>query len=80
MSRSIASVTDAWMEWCHGLDGGPSVLSMEAQHQNAWRKDATEKRYFFRRKQLLDVIHAYARTNSVSDDEAAQQLEKQRQM
>ena len=37
MSQSLNTVNDLWREWNHGLNGGPSVRSLEDQFKGAWR-------------------------------------------
>jgi hypothetical protein len=78
MSRSVTTVTDLWMEWSQGVNGGTAVRSLEERHGARWRSSPSEKRFFFRRKRILDRVAAIARENSISEREAAQLLESTR--
>ncbi|OJD18721.1 hypothetical protein AJ78_01258 [Emergomyces pasteurianus Ep9510] len=77
-SRTIQSVPDLWREWTTGLDGGPSVRSLEDQG-GQWRKSSPKEQMMFsRRKVIIDEI--YKRESSgMSIDAAVQSIELIRQ-
>ncbi|KAF2860004.1 hypothetical protein K470DRAFT_264837 [Piedraia hortae CBS 480.64] len=54
--RSIATVPDLWQEWTVGLNGNPSVQSLEASLGASWRNKESDRSYYFRRKRIIDEI------------------------
>ena len=43
LSRGIHSVPELWKEWFVGLNGGPSVASMDRLYK--WRDSEKERRF-----------------------------------
>ncbi|TGZ78279.1 hypothetical protein EX30DRAFT_162262 [Ascodesmis nigricans] len=56
LSRAISTVQELWTEWEHGLKGSPSVKSLEAKYGPAWRKSQAERKFYSRRKVIIDEV------------------------
>ncbi|OWY91440.1 hypothetical protein PHMEG_00039980 [Phytophthora megakarya] len=76
--RSLKTVHQVWQEWESGLNGGPPVRIMEETHGSSWRCNAAEKRFFFRRKRIIDRVVLIAQEQNISHTQAATILEAQR--
>ena len=55
LSRGIQTVTDLWREWAAGLAGWPAVRDLEIRWGAKWCP-GNERRFFCRRKTLIDAI------------------------
>ncbi|KAI5791863.1 transcriptional activator of glycolytic enzymes-domain-containing protein, partial [Geopyxis carbonaria] len=58
LSRSVTSVPQLWQEWQSGLDGQPSVRSLEDTHGPRWRTSQADRKFYSRRKVVIDKIDA----------------------
>lgn len=73
MSRGINSVWALWKEWKIGLDGADPIEKLETQYSTKWC-DADERRFFNRRRQILDLvveITELIRRSGVNDESEA---------
>ena len=58
MSRAVKTVRDLWLEWSQGINGGPSVRSLEEAHGSVWRRGQKgEHQWFSMRKKVIDAIN-----------------------
>jgi hypothetical protein len=71
MNRHFVSVVDVWREYKEGVQGKPSVESLEHNFGVAWRKDRAVSRFFCRRNEIKKI----ALNNNISCEEAAVVLE-----
>ena len=82
MSKGIGTITDLWREWKYGLTGSPSTESLERRNGPAWCATKADRRFFNRRKLVIDSIESKARQMSGELSETAsfvaQQFEQQR--
>ena len=56
MSRKIYNIKDLWKEYVYGLNGNPSIKSLESVYGTRWRPSAAETKYFTKRKAVYDCI------------------------
>jgi hypothetical protein len=56
LSRCIYTVKDLWKEWNHGLDGNPSVVSLENRLGTSWRASCKEMKFFSRRNVIIKYV------------------------
>lgn len=56
MSRSLTTVSGLWQEWKTGLGGEPSVESLEARYGPKWRTSQAERKFYSRRKVIIEEI------------------------
>ena len=56
MCRGIETVVDLWREWKEGLGGAPSVEFLEQNNGAKWCQGNNERRFFNRRKRIIDAI------------------------
>ncbi|KAI9095619.1 transcriptional activator of glycolytic enzymes-domain-containing protein, partial [Phlyctochytrium arcticum] len=56
MNRSIFKVPDLWREWRSGLGGETPVEVLEHRYGRRWCPNAAERKFFLRRKVLVDAI------------------------
>lgn len=79
MKRGLKTVIEAWREYKLGLNGACSVEAMCCGKDARWRSDATEERWFNRRKGLYKVIKRMTvLSESWTTTEAAAALEQSR--
>ncbi|KAI8886887.1 hypothetical protein K501DRAFT_142007, partial [Backusella circina FSU 941] len=64
LNRMLCSVEDIWREYTEGLSGFPPVEKLEEDYGTRWRKNASESRYFLRRKTIYDEIRRIAAENN----------------
>jgi hypothetical protein len=55
MSRALTTVRQVWQEYTDGINGGPSIQSLERQ---GWRRDGRERMYYSRRNCIYRHINA----------------------
>jgi hypothetical protein len=56
MCRGIESVVDLWREWKEGIGGGPAVELLETNCGTKWCQGKAERRFFNRRKHIIDAV------------------------
>lgn len=56
MSRSLSTVAGLWQEWKTGLNSSPSVESLEARYGPKWRTSQAERKFYSRRKVIIEEI------------------------
>lgn len=72
MSRKIETVLDLWREYTEGLAGYPSVKVMYEGEDTSWKKNnKTERRFYQRRKVILDGVEEIAAYRKIPGREAA---------
>ncbi|KAF4045171.1 Transcriptional activator of glycolytic enzyme [Phytophthora infestans] len=76
--RSIKTVQQVWQEWTTGIHGGPAVRDLEERYGSNWRNSPAEKRFFFRRKRIIDRVTLVTQQQHVSEAQAVCILEGQR--
>ncbi|EED21184.1 hypothetical protein TSTA_084150 [Talaromyces stipitatus ATCC 10500] len=74
LSRTITTVRELWEEWFVGLNGHPSVQSLESEYGTSWRSEPKERVMFGRRKLIIDEI--LARTKDGTSLSKAVEIEK----
>jgi Transcriptional activator of glycolytic enzymes len=77
LNRNFSTVTDVWREYSVGINGNPSVNSLEERYQTAWR-DRKESRFFSSRSVLYREVEKIAANRGISCEEAAYVLEARR--
>lgn len=78
MSRSIDTVCDLWREYSVGLPGQPSVRTMYEGGSTEWKKKESERRFYQRRKVILQVVEDIANKRGIPAEEAAAVVDKWR--
>jgi hypothetical protein len=76
MSRYITSVEELWREFYHGLNGGPSIVSLEQEFGKKWHSSAADSKFFSKRKFIIEMVLSVADTNGVSTEEAIRMLDE----
>ena len=67
-----ATLEQVVQEWEEGFGGRPSILHLESQYNNEWRKESRMKQRYTRRKRVYDSIKKAAKKyNESKADEAA---------
>ena len=62
MSRSVSSVEGLWREYDIGLVGQPSVRDTYEVRAHAFRNDDAERKFFARRKIIIEQVKNLAQT------------------
>ena len=75
MSRTITTVRDLWCEYTIGLGASPSVKTMYEGDTVQWRQNDSERRFYRRRKVILDAVVHMADKRGIPTDEAAAALD-----
>ncbi|CAD6583017.1 MAG: hypothetical protein CYPHOPRED_002213 [Cyphobasidiales sp. Tagirdzhanova-0007] len=80
MSRQAdMTISNAWKEYDTGLGGRPSVRSQyEEGGLPSWSRNATEHKFWRRRKVLIDYIKEESQTRQLSPDDVAARLDELR--
>lgn len=78
MDRNISTVAAAWREWTVGINGGASVTLMESQFGNGWRRGEADRKFFSRRKVLIEAIEDLMETHGLTAPEAVIRMEQRR--
>ena len=74
MSRSVQTVTDLWREYTIGLNGKPSVKTMYESGERHFGSES-ERKFYRRRKVILDLVDRIATHRGVPGVEAATAVE-----
>ena len=72
--RNINTVAEIWQEYTKGIDGNPSVLSIEKQYGTNWRQDDSDRMLFYRSRQVYDAV-CKLMANKMTEAEAVSALE-----
>ena len=80
ISHSISTVPEVLMEWEVGLNGRPSVSSVERKWKNKWRIGSQNQKLYSRRHIIISMIHRYASKTGISNYEAASVIERKRML
>jgi hypothetical protein len=54
MSRNARTIEGLLQEYTHGLNGSPSIKSLDLAYGPKWRVDRTENKFYSRRKPIFD--------------------------
>ncbi|KAK9473810.1 transcriptional activator of glycolytic enzymes-domain-containing protein [Dipodascopsis tothii] len=76
MSRSTVTVQDLWKEWENGLNGGPSVRTLEETYGTGWRNHSAERKFFCLRKVIIDYVQKVASADNVDVEIAVDRVEQ----
>jgi len=75
MNRSVMSVPMLWMEYSVGINGLPSIRSMEDRFQSKWRASASDRKFWSKRKDIYKKVEAMI-TEGMTTEEAVNTLER----
>ncbi|ORX61876.1 hypothetical protein DM01DRAFT_1277540, partial [Hesseltinella vesiculosa] len=78
MNRNVMDVVQLWTEYANGINGGPSIKSLERIHGSSWRSTKAVSRYFARRRPLFTAVIRRAQDDGVSEEAAARSMEIER--
>ncbi|KAK9471480.1 transcriptional activator of glycolytic enzymes-domain-containing protein [Dipodascopsis tothii] len=78
MDRNTQSVDRFWEEWTVGINGSPSILTLNANYRASWRSEVAERKFYSQRLVLVRTIEWMVRTRGISVDDAVNELEKRR--
>jgi hypothetical protein len=78
MSRGIQTINDLHREWYNGLSGGYPVAELEQRWGVQWRKDMKERKFFNRRRSIIDTITKYAEQHHITIETAVNIAEEKR--
>lgn len=68
MNRSVKSVTRLWQEWFMGINGQPSIKSLE-EKGSEWRKEEKERVYFSKRRNIIRLVQEFSQTQRLSKED-----------
>ena len=54
--RNLTTVNQVWQEYTQGLDGNPSIKSLDEEFGIKWRNDFKAQSVYYRRKRIYDLI------------------------
>ncbi|KAL9938962.1 hypothetical protein V8E36_001775 [Tilletia maclaganii] len=77
-SRALTTIAHVWEEYERGINGGPAVKELEAVWQHKWRADAKNRKSFSQRAKLYRLITRLAVEKRITEDAAAEALDKAR--
>ena len=77
-SRALTTIAHVWEEYERGINGGPAVKELEAVWQHKWRADAKNRKFFSQRAKLYRLITRLAVEKRITEDAAAEALDKAR--
>ena len=55
-NRGLETVEQAWEEYTKGIDGKPSVKSMDDEFKSKWRTLSADRKFYYGRKMIYDRI------------------------
>lgn len=58
--RSHTTVQELWDEWTLGIDGKPSVESLEQRYGSKWRRTTSDRQFFSRRNAIIKEVKRIA--------------------
>ena len=53
--RKLVTVQQVWDEYVLGIDGGPSIKSLEAKYKGKWRKSSADKCFYLARTKIYNL-------------------------
>ena len=56
LDRTFVTVHQCWLEYKYGINGGPSIISLEASYGRQWIQNSADLSYYKRRKRIYDAI------------------------
>jgi hypothetical protein len=78
MSRNITTVPLLWQEWTSGINGGPSIRTLEASYGTRWRREQADRKFYADRKLIINAINDLAADGNMSEAEAVSRVEARR--
>ncbi len=79
MSPSLFKVEDVWKEWTRGLGGRISIEELDQTYGPSWRKSAKERKFYSRRKAIINAIKSLVQEENINAIAAVDRLEQRRQ-
>jgi hypothetical protein len=80
MSRAVKTVERLWYEWTAGLDGSPSIRSLDSRWGSRWRAGRrSELQWYSLRLEAIKEIGRIAQAQRTSEEAAMRQLQLQQQ-
>ena len=73
--RNLTTVNEVWQEYKYGLNGNPSIESLNANYARRWINSGGDLKYYFHRNKIYNYI---ANEGNKSADEAVKELESLR--
>ena len=75
LARNLTTVKEIWAEYKEGINGNPSVESLDSNYGPKWRGNIVEQKYYSQRKKIYSLVENLV-SNGLSDDEAVERLDK----
>ena len=72
--RNLSSVREIWNEYKVGINGYPSVESLDANYGSRWRSNPDDRTFYYRRKKIYTAIETLV-SHGMSDGEAVDRLQ-----
>jgi Transcriptional activator of glycolytic enzymes/Centromere DNA-binding protein complex CBF3 subunit, domain 2 len=80
MCRAVRSVKALWQEWTVGLQGNPSIETLDRKWGNQWRAGRqSELQWYSLRLEVIKEIRRIAQAHRTSEEAAMQQVNLQQQ-
>ena len=71
LKRNLITVGEAWQEYTRGLNGNPSIKSLEAEFGPKWRNNSAERKFFYGRRMIYEMVEELIRFRQDEDDAVA---------
>ena len=78
MDRTVRTVPLLWQEWTIGLNGNPSITSLESAQGTKWRAGEANRKFFSERKVITDTVKRLMDVEKMSEREAVRAVEDMR--
>lgn len=56
LSRSVLTIPELWRQWTVGVNGSPSIATLDQQYGSRWRTKHSETQYYCVRKVIIDEL------------------------
>ena len=74
LSRGLKTIAQIWQEYKYGINGQPSIESLNKQYGSMWRADSRENKFYSLRNHIYKAILKSIQGGK-SEHEAIQDLE-----
>ena len=73
--RNLTTIRDIWNEYKVGINGNPSVESLDSTYGPQWRGKGVDRTFYYRRKKIYSVVESLV-SHGMSEEEAVASLDK----
>ncbi|KAK9471565.1 transcriptional activator of glycolytic enzymes-domain-containing protein [Dipodascopsis tothii] len=69
--RTHTTVRELWAEWHTGINGSPSIQSLDERYGSKWRRTASDRQFYSRRNAIIKEVRRLATETYHNDVDAA---------